>query len=151
MATANTVTIACKLPNGMFLDLMGEEKEEMVPSNSGPVRQVKRDLLKRVLVRGVAAERRLERGDEHGDPMESPGIMTVQGGYGLTFGVDKDFWDAWLRQNANSDLVKNRLIFAAAGDKAADQAREQEEIRSGLEPLDPEKLPKGLERVKRAA
>lgn len=148
---AATVTVACKLPNGLFLDLMGEEEIEMMPSNSGPVKQVRRQLLKRQFVRGVAAERRLDRGDDNGKPIEHGGLDIVQGGYGLTFDVDASFWDAWLAQNQNYPPVKNGLIFATTKDKAASRAREQEEIRSGLEPIDPEKPGRNLKPLARAA
>ena len=59
----------------------------------------------------------------------------VVGGYGLTRNVPKDFWDKWIAENADFAPVAAGLIFALGGDKAKGKAKEQAEIRSGLEPL----------------
>jgi hypothetical protein len=64
----------------------------------------------------------------------------IIGGYGLTQ-VDKEFFDTWKAENSTLTLLRDDLIFDNATKKGAEsQAREQEEVRSGLEPIDPEKL-----------
>lgn len=100
-----TVTVGCKLPNGLHLDL-GD---------------------KRVTLNGANSAR-------------------IVGGYGITEGVDAAFFEAWKKTYADSPAVKNGLVFAhgKTGDVEA-QAREQAEIRTGLEPLDPEKPGPNLE------
>lgn len=44
------------------------------------------------------------------------GIVGADGEYlndhGVTEDVPKDFWDAWVAQNKNHDLVRNGFIFA---------------------------------------
>jgi hypothetical protein len=67
----------------------------------------------------------------------------MPGGYSLTQ-VPVDFWEEWCRQNADADVLANKIIFACdTPDKAADQAREQHraKIKSGFEPIDPKKPP----------
>jgi hypothetical protein len=60
----------------------------------------------------------------------------IVGGYGLTQ-VDKDFFDAWKTEFAQFPPLKQGLIFAQDKVAAAEsQAKEQAEIKSGLEPLD---------------
>ena len=112
---AGTVTVACKLPNGLHLDLPGRD---------------------RVTVRGFAVA--------WGEA--SP--LSIVGGFGLTPGVDADFFEEWMITNADFEPVKKGLIFASA--KASDataQAKEFAGLKSGLEPLDPDKPGPGLERV----
>lgn len=68
----------------------------------------------------------------------------IIGGYGLT-DVDQGFWDAWCKANADSALLKANVIFAQ--DKpsaAAAQAKEQEGVKTGFEPLDPSKPAPGV-------
>lgn len=67
------------------------------------------------------------------------------GGYGLTE-VDKDFFEAWCKANADSALLKAGLIFAQEKPQAAaSQAREQESVQSGFEPLDMSKPAPGVQ------
>lgn len=92
------VTVGCKLPNGLHLDVEG----------------------KRTTLNGANSSR-------------------IVGGYGLSE-VDKDFWEAWSKAYADSPLVKNGLVFAQGSANSAEaKAREQAEIRSGFERLEPGK------------
>jgi hypothetical protein len=124
---ATTVDVCCKLPGGLHLTVFRmEDSQELL--QGGSTRVVKRAVADgRVTVRGI--------GRREDDPR-------IIGRYAVTRGVDADFWARWLEENASSDLVKNRLIFA--GEKPAvveGQAREQAALRSGLEPLDPSRPP----------
>jgi hypothetical protein len=59
------------------------------------------------------------------------------GGYALTPNVDKDFFEEWLRQNADHAAVKNGMIFAhETRDGIEGMATERKDLKSGLEPLD---------------
>lgn len=92
------VTVGCKLPNGLHLDLDG----------------------RRATINGANSSR-------------------IVGGYGLTE-VDKDLWEAWAKAYAESPLIKNGLVFAQGSAASAEaKAKEQAEIKSGLEPLVPGK------------
>jgi hypothetical protein len=98
-----TVTVGCKLPHGLIIDVEG----------------------KKVKLNGA-------------------NTSLVIGGYGLT-PVEKDFFDAWLKLSANTVVVKRGLIFAQETQtKARDQAKEQAEVKSGLEGLNPEKPAPGI-------
>jgi hypothetical protein len=44
-----------------------------------------------------------------------PNKVQVQdraGGYAITEGVDGELWAAWLKANADSDAVRNNIVFA---------------------------------------
>lgn len=71
---------------------------------------------------------------------------TIIGGYGLTQGVDKDGFEAWLLAYADLPYVKNELVFAQESAKsAAAQATENAAEKTGLEGLDPKKPAPGIE------
>jgi|GEM_PF-344325 len=64
----------------------------------------------------------------------------IVGGYMLNQGVPRDLWECWLDQNKHSDLVRNRVVFAAPDyHRAMDEARDLKDTKSGLEPIDPSK------------
>jgi hypothetical protein len=138
---AGVVTVACKLPHGLKMRLFREE-DYQEPTAGGVMRISKRwvPLPDAVTVRGVATEVNAPI-----DPRKPPPPLIV-GGYALTPGVDADFWAAWLKANAEFDAVKNKLIFAyEKHDTTEGKARENASRRSGLEPLDPTRLPRGIE------
>lgn len=89
-----TVTVGCKLPNGLILEVAG----------------------KAIQINGANSSR-------------------IIGGYGLTEGIDKDFFDAWLKQNAGLSFVKNGMVFAQSkSTDAIAEATEKAEVKTGLEP-----------------
>lgn len=67
---------------------------------------------------------------------------------GSTFGateVDAAFWEAWILKNAESDLVKSGSVFVAKDLRSLKAIGDENAKReTGFEPLDPNKLPKGL-------
>lgn len=102
-----TVTVGCKLPHGLFLD-MGD---------------------KRVTIKGVNS-------------------TSIIGGHGITENVDKEFFDAWMAKNANLTFVKAGFIFAhEKANNAAAEAKDREANATGLEALNPDAMPKGLEKA----
>jgi hypothetical protein len=133
-SSGDTVCIACKIPIGLTLRLFRKET-----------------YYENVMGGGVKeSERYIPTGDQitlNGPAINIDAMQRNQGmdklvigGYGLTMGVPRDFWDAWLAVNKDTDLVRNHQVFAASSERGArDQAREKAEIRSGLEPIDPEK------------
>lgn len=113
------IAVACKLPNGLHLDLKD--------STGG--------LVRRVTLRGTAYAQ------EKGPPGPIPG------GYMITQ-VDEDFWNEWYKRHQSMEIITKKLVFAnSRSDRTRDQAVEQEEIRSGMERLDPDKPGSGLEKV----
>jgi len=68
----------------------------------------------------------------------------IIGGYGMTE-VDKDFFEAWCKANADSALLSANLIFAQDRASLADgKAKEQADVKSGFEPINPEKPVPGV-------
>jgi len=129
-----TVTVACKLPNGLKLQLYRQE-EGYEPVQGGGTRKIVRHVPvdEPVTVFGPAT------------PVGQAPRTLIFGGYALTPNVSKEFMDEWLQQNQKLDAVKNGLIFVQKDTHAAqDQATEQKSVKSGLEPLhpDPKKEPR---------
>lgn len=137
-STAKSVTIACKLPNGLVLQLCSATKvaEHVMGGGSREVTQHRKvgDI---VTVFGNA------------HPQNAGPKCMIVAGYALTPDVDAQFWTAWLAQNKDLAAVKNHLIFAYEKEsdvKAA--AKDNVERKSGLERLDPNKLPRGIKAAK---
>lgn len=104
---AEQVTVGCKLPNGLVLEVDG----------------------KQAIISGY-------RGED----------VRIIGGYGLTQ-VDKELWDAWLKTHKEQPYVKNGVIFAQDnGNSARAQAKEQEKVKSGLDPLPQDNPAPGIKR-----
>ncbi|WP_182356661.1 hypothetical protein [Komagataeibacter europaeus] len=71
----------------------------------------------------------------------------VVGGYGLT-SVPSDLWEDWIKRHADTPFVKKRLVFAQATPaKAEGQAKEQEAVKTGMEPLDPDHEKGGVSKM----
>lgn len=124
--SGGTVTVACKLPAGLRLRVF-EMVDVSHPIFGGGVKIVKeaRQVSDDVFVRGTSA------------PAGQNLPYAVVGGYALTHGIDRDFFERWLEQNRDSDVVRNGLIFAADGrDHAEGRAGDLKETRHGAEPLD---------------
>lgn len=99
-----TITVGCKLPNGIVITTGG----------------------KSATLAGANSSR-------------------IIGGYGLT-AVDKDLFEAWSKEFAQFAPLKHGLIFAQDKPAAAEsQAKEQADIKSGLEPLDLSQPASGVE------
>lgn len=129
-----TVTVACKLPHGLKLRLFNMiDTQEPILGGGYRTVKVAREQAKSITIKGWS----------HAQNM-APDAPIV-GGYALTMNVDKDFWDAWLEQNQELDAVRNKLIFAHEKPVNAEaESKEKRDVRSGLERLDPKKLPKGI-------
>jgi|SRR5580700_25691 hypothetical protein len=123
-----TVTVACNVATtGIVLQLYEfEESEEPVLGGGTRVRKV-----------AVAV----------GDPITIFGTSVAKGvvprceilmGYALTKNVDAQFIKKWLKDNAQSPLVKNGCIHAWATNRDnRNWTKENESRRSGLQPIVP--------------
>jgi hypothetical protein len=107
-----------------------EWRDEVEPTAAGGTRSVKRAVEiedKRIVLKGPA---------QPGTAAGTINPSNTASGYGLTHGVDREVWVQWLADNKNSPLIRNRIIFAADNpERAADESRELQDIRSGLEPI----------------
>lgn len=124
------VTVMLKHPSGIIMRLFRQEKYEE-PVLGGGVREASRAVLIKEPVRLNGFARPLNG--------EAPDFLIV-GGYASTPNVDADFFEEWMRQNATHPLVVNHLIFAHGSENSArDEAKEKKGLKSGLEPLVPDK------------
>lgn len=58
----------------------------------------------------------------------------VENGFGLTDGVDSEFWDQWLAENKDFPVVKNGCILANSNVKTAvKEAQSNKGVKSGNE------------------
>jgi hypothetical protein len=122
-----TVSVACKLPNGIFIhaDILEDFDE---PVMGGGYRTTKRAVKKGepILIYGNVAP--------HGEVPKAP----IVAGYAVTHNVDADVWFAWLKSNEHSPIVKNKVIFAyEKPDMLNGAAKEHQAVKSGLERIDP--------------
>ena len=64
----------------------------------------------------------------------------IVGGHGITEGVDKELWDAWLVANKDRAMVKNGHVFAHGKTESTKaEATEKSSNKTKLEPIDPSK------------
>ncbi len=114
----NTVSVGCKLPNGMHLDItqVGEP-------------------LKRVTLKGI-------------NSLTQGAIIrpAVRGGFAITENVPKEFFEEWMRTHKEHPAVKNNLIFFhAQTESVKDMAEDLNDVEHGFEPIDPNKPAPGIE------
>ena len=132
--SGTTVSVACKMPNGVILRLYDfVDSFEQILGAGGGMRKTqiaRRRPIPDVVLKGFALPR--NNGHEAFD-------ANVQHGCGLTHNVDASFWEEWLTQNADSDLIKNGIVFSQTKvETIKSEAKERAEQKSGLEPLNPE-------------
>jgi hypothetical protein len=136
-----TVTIGCKLPAGLVLEvgLQTMEKDgngKMVACAGGPRRLAD---YQRVIIRGW---------NHHSFEMrkalvESKSTAGVPHGMNtrpfLNRGIPKDVWERWKAEHKGSWLIKNELLFeVASGDEASAALRvaESDKTPKVFEPID---------------
>jgi hypothetical protein len=125
--SAKTVTIACKHPPGLVLRLF-KTRMVTVPVLGGGNREEPR-------AEPIPGREATINGPAK--PIGEEPRCLVVGGFAITSGVDRELWEEWKKQNADSDLLKNRLLFAFPTPEAAQaEAKNSAKVRSGLEPLD---------------
>ena len=125
------VTVASKLPHALVLELEDETKENepLLGGGSRPVKRWRKNG-NAVTINGMAL------------PFNAPYSPTVQNGVGLTFGVDADFFNEWLKQKKDYPPVVAGMIYAETStEKAIGHAQEIAGLKSGFEPVDPDEIP----------
>ncbi|SRR5258708_5335295 len=134
MSSEETVTVACKLPHGLIMQLQ-EKTTQPQPVMGGGLREVD------VWVPSNAHAPITLYGNAH--PQNMAPIADIASGFALTYDVPKDFWDQWVEQNKTLPAVKNGLVFAQPNSRRAkDEAKEKADLKTGFERLDPNNLPK---------
>jgi len=123
-----TVTVACKLPSGLVLQLFRMEDHDE-PLMSGGFRTVQRAVPlngKQVKLNGSA--RRHNKDADH----------TIVAGAGLTYNVDADFFAEWQKQNAGAPYASQVYASVKSGDPEA-WAKEHRAMLTGFERHNPDK------------
>jgi len=140
-----TVTVACKTATGFLLRL---QREQVVTTNHGTTQS--KEVLN-VPIIGEGAETYIVKGFSR--PAAKVAMAAIVGagealdggtlgGYALTPGIPKAFWEKWLAQNKDLDAVKKRFLFAADKiDPIEGEAKDRLTENSGLEPVNPTSLP----------
>jgi hypothetical protein len=136
------VTVACNLPNGFILQLYDVEEVEAVLPNGRVIKEnqctLRPDLGRHALHGPVNRSALAATGREDRLPDDYrliPGDAPDTG-YALTFGVPRDFWERWLKDNERSPIVLGRHVFAAASTgRAVSEAKELREFKSGFQGL----------------
>ncbi len=131
-----TVTVACKLPNGLVLRTF-----DMITKWDDGGKKNYEEARQRPETFTIAGA---------GNPIKprKDGVQIV-GGYAITHNVPAAIWNEWAKDNKESDFIKNRLVFAMANPRAAeDKAKNNAKMaRTGLEPLNPDKIIKDGRRI----
>ena len=136
-----TVTVACKLPHGLICRIHKKDKR-MVPVYGGGYKEEE--------FWSETGEEFILNGNAY--PQNEAPKVPLAHGFALTYGVRKDWWDAWIMQNRLLPAVKNGLIFAHERQgKTEDEAKEKAGVKSGLERLDPKNLPPEFRKIEMAA
>ena len=131
-----TMSVACKIPNGLMLRVFAPDKV-MVPVMAGGVKETTR-------WRPTAWSQKLN------GPAQKTGRSRaiVMHGFGLTHGVDADQFALWLEQNKDTEMVRRGLVFGQAkSNDVIQQAAEHRTELTGLEPIDPKNLPAEFKRT----
>lgn len=133
------VVVACKLPHGLVLETC-IETEVLEPVMGGGQKVVKRYRRsgKRVTLNGNAVA------------IGATASHRIVGGFALTEGVDKDFFEKWLEQNKDLPAVTNGLVFAfERDDMTTGKAKEFTGLRNGMEPMAQKGDPRAPKRIER--
>ena len=133
-ASARTVVVMCKLPNGLRLQLQ-HPVERQVSGRNG---------MEMVTFHEFGGPVYFCRGSAYpvAPPKGYPRQPITEGGYAATKGIPAEFWAKWWEQNKNQDYCRPQggaekgMIYAEVDiDSAVAVALEHADVRSGLEPL----------------
>ena len=123
------VSVGCKLPNGIILEM----DYEIVNGNV-----IRGEKYQRVELAG-ANQHSIVTGD-----LRTPSPKDLRPG--ITDNVDEAFFDAWMKLHSSLSCVKNGLIFKAPNKgEAIARAADETQKKTGMEPVDPTKV-KGVEK-----
>ena len=136
------VTVASKIPMSITIQLC-KPTEKAVSGQHGPTTEKFHTPYGAIYVirgTGYPEGNKLPKGF----PKRPEMIEDQNGGYALTPGVPADFWNDWLKQNAETEMVLNGMIKAQHDlESLAADAAEHADRDSGLGPLNPEMDAKG--------
>lgn len=128
--SSTTVSIACKLPAGLVMQLQREEtRRDPAPNDGNRTVKVFAKYGDKYTLNGFSRS-----------PSLNPKL--VVGGFAITSNIPKDFAEEWFKQNADFPPVKRGFVKMFSSDNmASGYASEHEKMKSGYEPTDPNDLP----------
>jgi hypothetical protein len=122
-----TVTVACKMPHGLIIQMQAK-KVEHEPVLGGGMRAVDRyrQVGQQFKVHGTLAK----------TGQRAPHVLDDSGGYAITRGIPLDVWENFMHHNEESLFVTNGLIYGdEKDDKVLGWAREHASVMTNMEPL----------------
>ena len=136
-----TVTVACKLPNGLRLRLF-QAREVDYPMMGGGFKRVKEH--------HPTGEEIVINGNSYPQD-QAPRVPINDFGYALTRNVSKKFMDEWMKQNEKNEMVLKKIIIVHSQPASIEaETRENEKRVTGFERIDPERMPKEFKRVEKS-
>lgn len=124
------VTIGCKVPMGVILRLQSLKAFKHPTPGGGFHEELRSEPMPNVaeiVIAGNAAEA--------GKLPRLTGMPNI-GDYALTHNVPRDVWEEWCKQNHDSDLLKNGMLFCQSDRaRAEDMAKDNAMRWSGMGPL----------------
>ncbi|QCE35646.1 hypothetical protein FAI40_10085 [Acetobacteraceae bacterium] len=134
---AENVTVICRMPSGVKLDLYDmqalSERAAVLKQGGFPPQLAP---IKVVTLKGASSDMRFHKADN---------VLIGMAGRNI---VDAEFWEAWLAQNQNSQLVTKGLVFAEKNSKRAEaKFKEVKSEKTGLESLDSSKPIEGVTKL----
>lgn len=133
---AKYVIVASKLPFNLEIQLC-RPQESRVTGQFGSVNETVHVKFGEVLL--ICGTSYPVNNVPKGFPKPPGMIEDEMGGYAMTVGMPADFMREWMKQNADTDMVKNGMIKVHAElESLESDAREHAGISSGLGPLNPD-------------
>jgi hypothetical protein len=131
------VVVACKLGVAYFSIQLCKmiDVEEQTQTGLRTIKKAER-IGEVVRLRGTAYPRGVV-------PDGFPEKPAMANGAALNYGIDKDWFDEWLRQNHKNPIVMNKMVFAHEDEQdVRAEAKELSKFLSGLEPVNPKNDPR---------
>ena len=139
VVSGGTVTVACKVQNGLRLRIGDFEEETKIIGGAARTYKIWKSHPKQVHIKGP--RRRYE--------VDTAPIQ-MENGFVLTHGVDADFMAKYMKDNADSDIIQRGLlkVIPKVNDSEA-VLRDARDARTGLEPMAQSDDPRQPKKVSR--
>jgi len=131
---SGNVTVACKIPQGMRLQLQHKQRTLVPTGLTGRSNAYKweESLVYGGPVYHVFGPSMPAQG---GQPDGYILPHALEGGYALTRGIPAAFWATWMEQHKRADYVTNKMIFAYDEASVKAKPRGHAELTSGIQPV----------------
>lgn len=128
--SARTVTVACKLPQGFYMQLCRPVKFYEGTQSGGTIERTRFDRTgPKIRINGTSYPVMPPKGFRERVAMTS--------GFALTRGVDAEMWEEWAKQHAKDMMMVNNLVYAFPDEESVrDFGADFVGIKSELDPLD---------------